>query len=87
MDFFLRERLRKEIEVYKAKFPTARCPDVIRILKQGDTLSQLFEVKPDTLAKFVRYQLTKFDRLGYVIKHAGGNGRKEIARTIESRIM
>ena len=56
MERELKERLKKEIEIYLLKYPLASTTEVIQFLKQGDQLPQFSEVKHNTLSTFVRYQ-------------------------------
>ena len=56
MERELKERLKKEIEIYLLKYPLARTTEMIKFLKQGDQLPQFSEVKHNTLSTFVRYQ-------------------------------
>ena len=86
MERELKERLKKEIEIYLLKYPLASTTEMIKFLKQGDQLPQFSEVKHNTLSTFVRYQRKKFESYGYVNKHLGGNGRKKISRAVEARI-
>ena len=60
MERELKERLKKEIEIYLLKYPLASTTEVIKFLKQGDQLPQFSEVKHNTLSTFVRYQRRKF---------------------------
>ena len=56
MEKELKERLKKEIEIYLLKYPLASTTEMIKFLKQGDQLPQFSEVKHNTLSTFVRYQ-------------------------------
>lgn len=82
----MRNRLKKEIEVYNSKYPAASNVDILKFLKTGNQPAELAEVKKNTLNKFIAYQKKKFNTVGFIQKHKGGNGRKKVSKVVEGRI-
>ena len=77
MDNVLKKKLRAEIQVYLRKFPGAGTKTMKQMLKKGSQIIDLDRVKPNTLNRFMRLNISKFLKKGDCEVRAKGQGRKK----------
>ena len=87
MDSSLRAALKRQIQAYVEKRPDVELKEVRSWVVRGNQLLQGVKVHPRTLRNFIYYQFLKL-KSGYdVTKHVGGNGRPQIFKDKEKKIL
>ena len=81
-----RSRIKRQIQGYLEKHPQAELRQVREWLLEGNQVVDLTEMNPATLKSFIFYQIKKFHGGLDVTKHAGNNGRPQIAGRKQGQI-
>ena len=82
-----RSRIKRQIQGYLEKHPQAELRQVREWLLEGNQVVDLTEMNPATLKSFIFYQIKKFHGGLDVTKHAGNNGRPQIAGRKQGQIV
>ena len=87
MDSELRAKLRRQIQAYMEKNPSAEPRKVRYWLLEDNNVLKDIQVNPRTIKSFVIYQVTKFKNSSDVTKYLGGNGRPSISKQKKNQIL
>ena len=87
MDSELRAKLRRQIQAYMEKNPSAEPRKVRYWLLEDNNVLKDIQVNPRTIKSFVIYQVTKFKNGSDVTKYLGGNGRPSISKQKKNQIL
>lgn len=79
MDNGIKRKMRAEIQFHLGKFPDADTKKIKKLLREGTQIVDLDSIRPNTLNKFIRYNIQKFKVTGICTKKSPGCGRKRTA--------
>lgn len=81
MDNAIKRKLREEIQLHMFKYPGAGTKKIKKLLKTGSQMVDLDKIKPNTLNKFIKYNIEKCKSSGNCVNRAKGGGRKKFQST------
>ena len=79
MDKNVRLRLKREVQIFMEKNPSAMTREVKKFILNCENLPDIGNITPRGLNKFISQNIAKFKETGDCEKHRGGNGRKVTA--------
>ena len=77
----LRQYLKDQVLVFRRKYRNCTWQQILTFCKEGDQGGfNLNYIKPDSLKKFLLYQMKKFDEEGNMKRRAGSGGTNKLPR-------